>query len=592
MTIHKLYPLAQLKQEVITALQKIDLPLEVVNQVIISRTPEQIEGDFGFHCAAFSVSLKKSPNEIAQELAAKLQPEQDGYVQSFLAIGPYLNLQLNFQKFGQDVVENVLDMGADYGKEKQDQEQKIIIDMSSPNIAKRMSVGHLRSTIIGDSLAKILAHLGHRITKDNHLGDWGTQFGHLLRALELWGDPKIIEEHPIEELQKLYVRINQAADPKSEIYQGLSQTEAEEKAAKIVNEGRAWFKRLEDGDPNARAKWQEIVDWSMLEFQKMYTIFGVEFDWVKGESFYEDMLQPTIARLEHCGIVTKSEGALVIDMEDQGLRTVIIKKSDGATLYLTRDIATALYRSDQKFDAMIYVVGEDQKFYFEQLFGVLKEMGLKIAEKSKHVYFGLIRLTDGKMSTRKGRVIFLEDLVNEALERTKKLVENRTQVTDAREKERLVKQIAIGALKWNDLMADPKRTIIFDWDKILTMEGNSAPYVQYAQVRAASMLKGIDPLQLQKAIILAKQESECKLISLLALFPEAILSAAEEYDPSKIAIYVYDLAKTFSTFYHDLPILKETNSQIQQSRLAITAAVAETLKVGLALLGIEAPEKM
>lgn len=586
-------PLVVMRSEINLALEEAGVAKEIVAEIVVSESPEGVEGDFGFHCAALAKKLKKSPVLIAQELAEKMKSEEGGMVLEYIAVGPYLNAKIDFEKFGTTVKDMVFEQGADYGKEKLAVNQRIVIDMSSPNIAKRMSVGHLRSTIIGDSLAKIHEHLGYEVIKDNHLGDWGTQFGHILRAIELWGDDEVISKNPIEELQKLYVRISDAGDPKSEIYKDLSKEEAETQAEKISNEGRAWFKKLEDGDVEARAKWQKIVDWSLKEFQEMYDILGVSFDWTRGESFYEELLPLTIKILKESGITTESDGAVIVDMEDAGLKSAIIQKTDGATLYLTREIATGIYRSEvDKVDGMIYVVGEDQKFYFEQFFEILKRAGYSIAEKSKHVYFGMISLPEGKMSTRKGRVVLLKDFVDEAMERTRKVVGESKRVTGVEEREELVKKVAIGALKWNDLMADPRRSMVFDWDTMLSMEGNSAPYVQYSFVRAMSLLETVDEELLESARVNPEDEVEKNLVKQISYFSEAINSARTLYNPSKIATYVYELAKAFNTFYNSHDVLKEQVEAKKTSRLAMTASTAQTIKVALELLGIETPTRM
>ncbi|MFH1967241.1 MAG: arginine--tRNA ligase [Patescibacteria group bacterium] len=587
------YPINKINQEFKSALKQIDIDQDLLREIDINSSPDGVAGDFGFHCAPFSKKLRKSPVQIAQELSKKLPIDPNGLIENYIAIGPYVNAVINYEKFGNLVRNSVFEMGADYGKEKIGTGQRIVIDMSSPNIAKRMSIGHLRSTIIGDSLARIFTHLDFEVIKDNHLGDWGTQFGHLLRAIELWGDEDAISQNPIAELQKLYIRISDAGEPDSELYQGLSSEEAKVKAEQIKDDGREWFKRLEQGDPEARARWQQIVDWSLQEFQRMYDVLGVDFDWTRGESYYENLLPEAIRKVRDSGIATDSDGALVVNMEDDNLGVAIIQKSDGATLYLTREIATGIHRDDvENADGMIYVVGEDQKFYFQQFFEILRRMGYPIVDKSKHVYFGMISLPEGKMSTRKGRVILLEDVVKEALDRTRQLVKQRTRVKSAQEREQLVRQVAVGALKWNDLMADPRRSIVFDWDVMLTMEGNSAPYVQYVYARAASLLEGIDFHTLSGVNILPEHETEKALVRLVADFPEVVKVAAEAYNPSKIASHIYELAKAFNAFYHEVSVLKAESDEKKLCRLAIVAFVAQTIKIGLGLLGIEAPNRM
>lgn len=587
------YPISRVKQDFLLALEESGVEKEVVATIEIKPSPAGVEGDFGFHCGALAKIYRKNPAVIAQELADKMPRSEGDVILEYVAVGPYLNVKLNYEQFASVVRDDIFDLGTDYGKEKIGVGQRIVIDMSSPNIAKRMSVGHLRSTIIGDSLARIYKHLGFEVIKDNHLGDWGTQFGHLLRAIELWGDEHVIAQNPIEELQKLYVRISDAGEKGSELYQGLSPEEAEAKAEAVKNEGREWFKRLEQGDENARILWQQIVTWSLQEFQKMYDVLGVDFDWSRGESYYENMLPDTINKVKESGVASESKGAIVVDMEDANLGVAIVQKSDGATLYLTREIATGIHRNDvEAATGMIYVVGEDQKFYFQQFFEILRRMGYPIAENSKHVYFGMISLPEGKMSTRKGRVILLEDVVEEAFDRTRKLVEERTHVKTDEEKENLVRQVAVGALKWNDLMADPRRSIVFDWDSMLTMEGNSAPYVQYTYARAVSLLENVDLLSLSNVDITPEHESEKVLIKLVAEFPEAVREAAEANNPAKIAGHVYELAKNFNIFYSNVSVLRAESNEKKESRLAICACTAQTIQIGLDLLGIEAPNRM
>jgi len=592
-TAETTYPINLLNQEFRSSLEQVGADADLLDEIDIKPSPEGVDGDFGFHCAPFAKRLRRNPVKIAQEFSRQMPVDPNGLLEGYEAVGPYTNARVNYEKFGSLVRDSVFEMGTDYGREKIGAGQRVIIDMSSPNIAKRMSVGPLRSTIIGDSLARIFDHLGFEVIKDNHLGDWGTQFGHLLRAIELWGDEEAIAQNPIEELQKLYVRISSAGDPDSKLYRGLNKDEAQQRAEQIKNEGREWFKRLEQGDSEARHRWQQIVDWSMQDFQKMYDVLGVDFDWTRGESYYEGMLPDVIQKIRESGIAVDSEGALVVNMEDVGLGVAIVQKSDGATVYLTREIATGLDRTDiEHADRMIYVVGEDQKFYFEQFFEILRRMGYPIADQSKHVYFGMVRLPEGKMSTRKGRVILLEEVVKKAFDKTRRLVEQRTHITSPQEREEVIRQVAIGAVKWNDLMADPRRSIIFDWDAMLSMDGNSAPYVQYTHARAASLLEGADFDTLATARIRPEHEIEQTLIKLVAEFPEAVKAAARSYNPSKIASHIHELARAFNTFYHEVSVLKAESEEMKLSRLAITACAAQTIQTGLGLLGIEAPARM
>lgn len=572
-----------------------------VSEVAISPAPDRIEGDYGLHCGQLAKQLAQPAPQLAQRLAAEMALPASGVFRRYLAVGPYLNVKLNFPAIAPQVVSQVLTAGSWYGCADQGQNQTYVIDMSAPNIAKRMSIGHLRSTIIGDSLYRLLTFQGFRVLRDNHLGDWGTQFGHLLYALELWGDearPEL-EKQPIATLQQLYVRISRAGDPQDEQYAHLEPAEAKLQAEQVKDQGRAWFKKLEQGDGEARRLWQQIVDWSMTEFQQVYDLLKIEFELVHGESFYEPMLAPTIAALRETSTATDSQGAVVVDMDDVGLGVAIVQKSDGATLYITRDIATALHRANQlQADGMIYVVGEDQRFYFQQLFEVLRRMGLEIAGRSYHLPFGMIRLEEGKMSTRKGRVVLLEEVVDKVLAQAQQLIADRTRIAPEQRPE-VVRQVGVGALKWNDLKRDPKYPIIFDWDQMLSLTGNSAPYVQYACVRAGSILQEVErqhgpPPDEATGLVPAELDEERALIKKLTEFPLVVRQAAGGYNPSLVAAYAYQLAQLYNSFYNPdvAPVLGAETPEVMWGRYLLTKAVAQVLTTSLMLLGIEVPAKM
>ncbi len=588
--------LAKIKDEIRAALQRSGISPELASKVPIISVPATEVGDLGFHCGIFSQELHADPAAIADSLTKKLAVEPNSLIDHYFAVGAYINVSLNKTQFNNQVLQQIWQQADDYGANSLAQPHKVVIDMSSPNIAKRMSVGHLRSTIIGDALARIYLKLGYEVVKDNHLGDWGTQFGHLLAAIELWGDEAQIAKDPIPELQKLYVKVSAVGDPQSEYYVHQDLDEATKQAEKIKAAGRAWFKRLEEGDETARKRWQQIVDWSLADFQKTYDRLGVTFDLALGESFYEPMLQEIIHEAYQKGVAQESEGAIVVNLEDVGLGTSIIQKSDGATIYMTRDIATAKYRfTELHADRLIYVVGNDQNLYLKQLFEIMHRLGYAEPAQMTHVSFGMIRLPDGKMSTRKGRVVMLDEVIDEAVKRATKLVEERTRVENVKDKERLIHQVAIGAIKWTDLSGDPGRTITFDWDKIISLEGNSAAYLQYAYARSQSLLqKGqfnehsfqpdFDQLELGT-------EEEFELALSLAKFPESIEQAAANYNPSGLAIYLYDLAKNFTRFYHSVQIVTDDRAQTT-ARLVLTTAFGRVLRLGLELLGIEVPQRM
>ncbi len=588
--------LAIITTEIRAALQRSGISAELSRKVPIISVPATEVGDLGFHCGIFGQELQADPVAIADSLTKKLAVEPNSLIDHYFAVGAYINVSLNKTQFNNQVLQQIWQQADHYGASSLAQPQKVVIDMSSPNIAKRMSVGHLRSTIIGDAIARILSKLGYQVVKDNHLGDWGTQFGHLLAAIELWGNEAQIAKNPIPEMQKLYVKISAAGDEHSDHYTNTDSNLAAEQAKEIKAAGREWFRRLESGDETARKRWQQIVDWSLADFQKTYDRLGVRFDIALGESFYEPMLKEVIQEAIEKGIASKSLGAIVVDLEDAGLGISLIQKSDGATIYMTRDIATAKYRlTELHADRLIYVVGNDQNLYLKQLFEIMHRLGYAEPAQMTHVSFGMIRLPDGKMSTRKGRVVMLDEVIDEAIKRATKLVEERTRVENVEDKERLIHQVAIGAIKWTDLSGDPGRTITFDWDKIISLEGNSAAYLQYAYARSQSLLqKGqfdehsfrpdFDHLELGT-------EEEFQLALSLAKFPESIEQAAANYNPSVLAIYLYDLAKNFTRFYHSAQIVTDNQPQTS-SKLVLTAAFGRVLRLGLELLGIDVPQQM
>ncbi|MBI3443381.1 arginine--tRNA ligase, partial [Candidatus Woesebacteria bacterium] len=511
------------RNEGVYPIQKLDTAVSTALGLTASLTeaPERTGYDFGINVTSLAKERGKNPNILAENLATKIRHPM---IAEANAQGPFLNIKIEPGRFGRAVVDGVLSMGKDYGRENIGHGQRVAIDMSSPNIAKEMSYGHLRSTIIGDSLARIYKAEGYEVIKDNHIGDWGTQFGNEIAAIKKWGNENELRrvENPIQVLQDLYVRFEKEAEEHPE----------------LRDEGRAWFKKLEDGDNEARRLWKLCVDLSMKKFEEVYRVLGVTFDVTLGESFYESMLRNVIDEVRKKRIGKESKGALIVDMEDEKMGVSIIEKSDGATLYMTRDLATAMYREKQmKADKAIYVVGEDQKLYFQQLFEILRRMGYKLGETSEHVYFGMVRLPEGKMSTRKGRTILLKDVIDEGLGRSSKFTKNKD----------TAHKVAIGALKWNDLSQDPRRSIVFDWDKALKLEGGS-PYVQYTGVRAKSIihesgknLDGIKRFSINEDVAFSKNQ-ERTLVRGLAQFPEAIRNALNTNNPSKVANFALDLA--------------------------------------------------
>ncbi len=620
----------------------------------IVESPKKTDFDYGTNITGLidSMTLEDIPvPEIAKEIVSRIEIFPGDDISNVESVGPFINFNLDMASFGSRVIDQVFQLGHDYGTEKVGNNERIMIDMSSPNIAKRMSIGHLRSTIIGDSLANLYRGAGYEVIRDNHIGDWGTQFGNLIAAIKKWGneDELLSSPDPIGSLQELYVKFHSEEEKQSEalikeslakIYEegpnsipGLSEeietisqeimtrkkiTREELDMGKVTldaldrvvvspleSEGRNWFLKLEQGDPEARRLWKISVDLSLKEFDQIYEILGVGFEKTMGESFYAGMLRDVVNTVAESGVGHISEGALVIDMNDKGLGVAMVEKSDGASLYMTRDLACAMYRQDvMGSDKAIYVVGEDQIQYFQQLFEALSRLGYKIGENSKHVYFGMVTLEDGKMSTRQGRVILLKDVLQAGFEKAEELLitkKSEFASGDIEAKNKLLRQIVVGALKWNDLAQDPKKSIVFKWEKALNFDGKSAPYVQYTAVRANSILEksGISWEDLEKAEIdlrpdIYKEKSEKAIIRQLSEFPKVIKEAIDLSAPFKIAEYVYELSKRFNNFHGNVRVLdsEQNVDDIAISRLKLVAATYQTITNALSILGIEVPDKM
>jgi arginyl-tRNA synthetase len=477
------------------------------------------------------------------------------------------------------VLNEVIQLRDHYGSAHVGDGKVVIIDFSAPNIAKPMSVGHLRSTIIGQAIYNIYACLGFQCIGDNHLGDWGTQFGNLIYAWQRWGDAQKLHEAPIAELLRVYVKFDEESG----------------KDEAIKEQGRGWFKRLEDGDPEATELWNQFKDLSLQEFNRMYALLGSRFDLYLGESFYSGMLDELVADARAQGIASiDAEGKTVIPLDDH--EPLAIQKSDGASLYATRDLATAIYRIKEYSAAtIIYVVGSEQKAYFQQVFAALRKLGYR-ETKYVHVDFGLVRLPEGKMSTRKGRVVLLEDVVQEAIERAAQILAQTNPTLPQEEKDELARQIGIGAVKYSDLSQDRVKGILFDMERMLNLKGDSAPYLQYSYVRAKSITQKAGESQ---AVAVGSFEGalldtveERQLVKSIALFPRVIQEAAEAFRPNIIANYLLTLAERFHVFYHNVPVLRVSDARLRQARLVLVEGAATVIQNGLRLLGIECPQKM
>ena len=527
-------------------------------------------GDIAFPAFSLAKTERKAPQIIAADIAEKIDTE---HFDKVVATGPYVNFFLSKAEISGQVIKEVIKDGADYGQQNEGNGKNVTIDLSSPNIAKPFSVGHLRSTVIGDALSNIFRKIGYNTIKINHLGDWGKQFGLLMVAYKKWGSQEAVEANPIDELLKLYVRIN---------------AEIENDPA-LDEEGRLWFKKLEDGDPEATELWQWFRDESLTEFNRIYELLGVEFDSLNGEAFYNDKMDEGIQILEEKGLLQESKGASIVDLEDFNLPPAMIKKSDGATLYITRDIATAIYRArTYNFVKNVYVVGQEQANHFRQLKAVLKKMGFDWSDDMIHVDFGLVTKNRQKLSTRKGNIILLEPTLLEAISRAKSQIEAKN--PDLENKEAVARAVGVGAVKFYDLKTDRRNGYDFDLEAMVSFEGETGPYIQYAYARIQSILRKANFQPDAEATYSLNDPESWEIIKLLQDFGRVVKRAADNYEPSLIAKYAISLAQAFNKYYAHTRILDE--SPERDSRLALSYSTAVVLKEALRLLGVEAPEKM
>ena len=527
-------------------------------------------GDIAFPAFSLAKVERKAPQAIAADIAEKI--DQSAF-EKVVATGPYVNFFLDKSKISDQVIKSVIEAGADYGQQDEGHGQNITIDLSSPNIAKPFSVGHLRSTVIGDALSNIFRKMGYNTIKINHLGDWGKQFGLLMVAYKKWGSKEAVEANPIDELLKLYVRIN------AEI----------ENDPELDEEGRKWFKKLEDGDPEATELWQWFRDESLVEFNRIYKLLGVEFDSLNGEAFYNDKMDEGVQILEDKGLLKESKGASIVELDDVNLPPAMIKKSDGATLYITRDIATAIYRArTYNFVKNIYAVGQEQSNHFRQLKAVLKKMGFDWSDDMVHVDFGLVTKNRQKLSTRKGNIILLEPTLQEAISRAKAQIEEKN--PELENKEEVAHAVGVGAVKFYDLKTDRHNGYDFDLEAMVSFEGETGPYVQYAYARIQSILRKANFTPSTDATYSLSDPESWEIIKLLQDFSRVVKRVAENYDPSLIAKYAINLAQAFNKYYAHTRILDE--SPERESRLALSYSTAVVLKEALRLLGVDAPEKM
>ena len=542
---------------------------------LIEQPETKGHGDFAFPTYILAKTMKKSPAVIAQELVNVIdKPTAFSKIEN---VGPYINFFINFEQLLGATVDEINELGDDFGKSDSGKGQTVVIDYSSPNIAKPFGIGHLRTTVIGNSLYKIHKFLGYNVVGINHIGDWGTQFGKVIVAFDKWGDMEELkkESNPVKYLYQLYVKFHEEA----------------EKDPALDDVARATFKDLENGHEEKMAQWAMFKEISLTELKKIYKVLGIEFDSYKGEQFYNDLIPETIDTLISKGITEISEGALIVNLEKFDMPPVLLRKKDGATLYATRDICAAIYRQEQyKFDKMLYVVGAEQSLHFKQIFKTLAIAGFDYSEKCEHIPFGLFRFLEGKMSTRKGNLIFLDDVIKNAINLTKEIIEEKN--PNLSNKDEVSRQVAIGAIIFGDLTNDRIKNVIFDWEKILDFNGETGPYIQYSHARICSILRKSEFSDTKPDFTLLNTEYEEALVKKLAQFPSVVKESIEGYKPSVIARYLISVSREFNRFYHNCPINREKNEGLRSGRTLLSKATAQVIKNGLNLLGIAAPQEM
>ncbi|WP_281525827.1 arginine--tRNA ligase [Intestinibacter bartlettii] len=549
-----------------------DLTLEEI-VALIEVPPNKEMGDFAFPCFKLAKVFRKAPNMIAADLAENI--EAKGAISKVMPLGGYVNFFVNKSQLAETVINDVLTKKEKYGHTDLGQDKAVVIDFSSPNIAKPFHIGHIRTTVIGNALYKIYDSQGYNVVRVNHLGDYGTQFGKLIVAFKLWGSKEAVEANPIPELLKLYVKFHEEAEQKPE----------------MEDEARAWFTKLENGDEEAKALWQWFRDESLKEFARVYDLLDIEFDSYAGESFYSDKMGVVIDQLKEKGLLVQSQGTNVVDLEQYNMPPALITKNDGSTLYMTRDLAAAIYRKNTyDFDKCIYVVGSQQSLHFQQLFKVLELMGYEWSKDLIHVPFGMVALEEGTMSTRKGRVVFLEDVLKQAVEKTKEIVLSKN--PNAKNVEQIAKQVGVGAVVFQELSNSRIKDYTFSWSRTLSFEGETGPYVQYTHARCCAVLrKAEEEVTVDINYDLLSEGDGAEVLKVIGSFNKAILAAMRKNEPHIITRFVLDLAQAFNKFYHDNPILVD-DVEVRKARLALVAATRQTIENALALLGMHAPERM
>lgn len=551
--------------------EHVDLDLDKIEGLIeIPPRPEM--GDYAFPCFQLAKVMRKAPNMISGELAENLN--KDGF-EKVEQLGPYVNFFVDKGVFSKNTIEKVLEEGDNYGASNIGEGKNVCVEYSSPNIAKPFHVGHLFTTAIGNALYKMYKKEGYNAIGINHLGDWGTQFGKLISAYHRWVDEEALEADPIKELLRIYVKFHDEA----------------EKDPSLEDEGRAYFKALENGDPKAEALWKRFRDLSLKEFERVYDILGVNFDSYNGEAFYNDKMDVVVNELKEKKLLVESNGAQVVMLEDYNMPPCIVLKADGASIYATRDLAAAMYRKKTyDFYKSIYVVGTPQALHFKQVFKVLELAGHDWANDCVHVGFGLVKFADRKLSTRKGEVVLLDDLIRESVEKTLEVINEKN--PELENKEEVAKKIGVGAVIFTYLKNSREKDIVFDWKEILSFDGETGPYVQYAYARAKSILRRAEGISKEVDYSKLSSKEEFELVKTLDNFKNQILLALDKLEPSIVTRYTIEVAKAFNKFYNAHSILNLEDEVLKATRLKLVEASAQVIKNGLDLLGIDVVEKM
>ena len=561
------------KEIIAKKIEKEDIGLsydEIYN--LIEIPPQDDMGDYSFPCFSLAKVLRKNPAQIASDLAEKLDIEEFEKIESLNA---YLNFYVDRSLYENLVLNEILDKKEDYGKSDEGKDKNIVIDFSSVNIAKPFHIGHIRSTVQGDAIRNIHEFLGYNVIATNYLGDYGTQFGTMIAAYKLWGDEDAINKDPINELLKLYVRYNAEASENQE----------------MMDAARAEFKNLEDKDPEATKLWQWFKDISLREFERVYGLLDIRFDDYNGESYNSQYIPESIELLKEKNLLVESDGAQIVALSPYDLTPAIIIKSNGSSSYITRDIGTAINRKRKyDFKENLYVVATQQNLHYQQLRKILELMGYEWWDDNKHIAFGMVSLKDQTMSTRKGQVVFLEDVLNKAIDKTKSIMQERG--ADIEDIDETAKIVGIGAVKFQELYNNRIKDYVFDWDEVLNFDGETGPYVQYTYARAKSVLRkaGADSFDSIKFTNL-KTDEEFALVKTLAEFGNVVTKAREKYEPSLVSRHMTEVAKAFNKFYNSSQIMTN-DEEIKNERLALTYATSLVIKSGLGLLGIKTVEKM